>query len=223
MQAALTLTGVIAAMLTLPATPALASSATSATAAAAAVQPGHGRLVPPGTGSPDIEQVRQSMSAGLPTWAKCWERVRIYAPSNGRYVAVEKEGMPLGYTGLLRARTLPAELGTWEEFKVCRVDETWETQIWSYGSPMMMVMASTIPGTPKGLLLAYENEHASGNHVTFTTIKAPYQDGATTSTWFYSKSEGLYVSNQLDYKNLLSGSLRARLGSVGPWEWFTWI
>lgn len=74
-------------------------------------------------------------------------------------------------------------------------------------------------GHPQGLLRTQPCGGGWDSYAIFSTLKPP---GSGYSTWFYSVDVGLYVSAQLDYSGAYHASLRARLGEVGPWEWFTW-
>ncbi|MGI5240342.1 hypothetical protein [Dactylosporangium sp. CA-139066] len=159
---------------------------------------------------------------------RCWGNVKIRSTANGKYVAAEK-----GFSGkdyqMLRARTDPSQVGTWELFRVCRNRDTWHTTIMSYDSNpsipngLIWVGATTFEqGTRRGLLKAFMLEGwVNTIDPYFTTLTEPTGTGGN-STWFYSLATGLYVSAQFDYSGTEYASLRARLGSVGPWESFTW-
>jgi hypothetical protein len=177
-------------------------------------------LVPPGTGSPELEQLRRAVSdssAGATTAAEdpqCWTNVTIRSHGNNLYVAAEQDPGFLEW-GMLRARTQGNALGTWELFSVCRNAANWLTAIMSHNQHGVDVETS-VWDTRRGLLRAQVCCYAVS---VFTTLNPP---GSGYSTWFYSTEVGLYVSAQLDYPGDYHASLRARLGQVGPWEWFTW-
>lgn len=191
------------------------------------------RLVPPGTGSPLVERLRAAVdrpAAGaraasvtataveLPS--PCWLNVIIQSPVNNRLVAAEY-GFYDNDTGMLRARTY-VNVGPWERFTVCRNPQNWRTIIQSedYSHPYVVAAEVAEPGTRRGLLRARTDFDFIGEWEIFTTYLPP--NNRHNATWFYSPSAGKYVSAQFDYPGNEYASLRARLGTVGPWETFYW-
>ncbi|MER7274756.1 hypothetical protein ABT369_09890 [Dactylosporangium sp. NPDC000244] len=181
-------------------------------------------LVPPGTGSPELEALRRLVSSPtsafgtspddvIPLPQPCWYKVRIRSLGNNLYVAAD-HNLP---DSPLRARTSSSALGTWEEFTVCRNANNWQTAIQS--DKGKWVWTSLDPAAP-GKLAAWDSVCQCSYPNLFTTYTAPGK--GTSTTWFYSLSQQKYVSNQLDYTGNDYTSLRARLGEVGIWEWFAW-
>jgi hypothetical protein len=190
-------------------------------------------LVPPGTGSPELERLREALSSTYadPMTAavgiSCWDYVEIRSHGNNLYVAVEQDEF-FPDRGVLRARTPGDALGSWERFPVCRNPADWRTVIGSYWRPKerpeeqpdlvcAVFVDTSVWDTGRGLLRT--QPCSKDAYSVFTTINPP---GSGYSTWFYSVDIGLYVSAQLDYSGTYHASLRSRLGQVGPWEWFTW-
>lgn len=179
----------------------------------------------------DLRQRAAAMlSGGDPKLAKtlestmsCWVDVTIRSSGNGRYVKADF-GV-VGAKGLLRAATAQSAIGEWEKFGVCRDPSDWRTVMFSQynGLPYVSTeLGGDYQGVRRGLLRARNYDYTPGSWENFSTISQPANNGplgAGNSTWFYSWAAGLYVSAQLDYPDW---SLRARLGSVGPWESFTW-
>ena len=195
------------------------------TDAAGGRPPGDGPvLIPPGTGSPELEALRRLVSSPAPAFGAsaintvalpqpCWDRVRIRSNGNGLYVSADHNIS----TSPLRARTSYNALGAWEYFKVCRNANNWQTAMQADDGKWVWTTAGS--DTSGGRLYAFDAQCGCDQNNLFTSYTAP---GQWTLTWFYSLSKGLYVSNQLDYAGDDYTSLRARLGSVGPWEWFAW-
>lgn len=188
-----------------------------------AATPSRARLVPPGTGSAQVERMRQAvdgprLAAADDLPSPCWTNVQITSEAANHAVFAEY-GNPLD-PGVLRAGTRYSG-GSWG-FTVCRNPDNWDTVIQAEGPQTLMVAAEVAyPGTDRGLLRARTPYSAIGPWEHFTTINPPWSN---KDTWIFSPSAGKYVSVQLDYGSdpRHANTLRARLGSVGPWETFSW-
>jgi hypothetical protein len=142
----------------------------------------------------------------------CFSHVVIYSIANDLFVSTE-----LGYTGanhaMLRARA--SVVGPWEQYSVCRDEQTQVTNIVSDAN---------------GLYVSAELEYTGGNYAMLrarATTQGPWETWLTASdppgeTWILNIVNNRYVSAELGYTGGNYAMLRARGVANGPWELYGW-
>jgi hypothetical protein len=181
--------------------------------------------VPPGAGSPALEQQRQFLAQQArvsPLAVTCWDYVTLLANAVNRYVSTELlYGTNDGHNNYAMLHATRTEIGPWEQYLVCRDGGTGLTNIGQRANAFWVAAEFLYPEPWKGELRARTENTKRGPWENFYTPQPPT---GHTVIWIRSAgaSDHNYVSVEKGYSGIYQNMLRVRNDSVGPWENFTW-
>lgn len=159
------------------------------------------------TPAPPLDGALASSPTTVPGLFYC-RKYRIWSYAAGRYVA-EEQGFDGDKLNMLRARTAPGQVGTWEVFDLCSNDSG-HTVYLTAADGFLVTAEYNYAGNARGML------RGRGQWVDVWETFDVWTDNGRY--YLRNPSKGTFVTCRVDYTGLSYREMKATGTAAGSWE-----